>query len=95
MSDSEFVIITEPAPEQVQYLEDRLYEFNSGATGITGGDDSSVLPDLGGSHTTYRDVPLPPRTHGDVIVEQAVTSLGVEHPPWPYHPGALLDALCR
>jgi peptidoglycan/xylan/chitin deacetylase (PgdA/CDA1 family) len=43
----------------------------------------------------YRDVPLPARTHGDVIVEQAVTSLGVEHPPWPHHPGALLDALCR
>lgn len=43
----------------------------------------------------YRDVPLPPRTHGDVLVEQAVTSLGVEHPPWPRHPGALLDALCR
>jgi peptidoglycan/xylan/chitin deacetylase (PgdA/CDA1 family) len=43
----------------------------------------------------YRDVPLPPRTHGDVIVEQAVTSLGVDHPPWPRHPGALLGALCR
>ena len=43
----------------------------------------------------YRDVPLPPRTHGDVIVEQAVTSLGAEHPPWPSHPGALLGALCR
>jgi peptidoglycan/xylan/chitin deacetylase (PgdA/CDA1 family) len=43
----------------------------------------------------YRDVPLPPRTHGDVIVEQAVTSLGVDHPPWPRHHGALLGALCR
>jgi peptidoglycan/xylan/chitin deacetylase (PgdA/CDA1 family) len=43
----------------------------------------------------YRDVPLPPRTHGDVLVEQAVTSLGVEHPPWTRHPGALLGALCR
>jgi glyoxylase-like metal-dependent hydrolase (beta-lactamase superfamily II) len=43
----------------------------------------------------YRDVPLPPRTHGDVLVEQAVSSLGVEHPPWPRHPGPLLDALCR
>lgn len=43
----------------------------------------------------YRDVPLPPRTHGDVIVEQAVTSLGASHPPWTRHPGALLDALCR
>lgn len=43
----------------------------------------------------YRDVPLPDRTHGDVIVEQAITSLGVPHPPWTRHPGALLDALCR
>lgn len=43
----------------------------------------------------YRDVPLPPRTHGDVLVEQAVTSLGVDHPPWTRHPGALLGALCR
>lgn len=43
----------------------------------------------------YRDVPLPPRTRGDVIVEQAITTLGVEHPPWPHHPGALLHALCR
>lgn len=43
----------------------------------------------------YRDVPLPPRTHGDVLVEQAVISLGVEHPPWTRHPGALLGALCR
>jgi peptidoglycan/xylan/chitin deacetylase (PgdA/CDA1 family) len=43
----------------------------------------------------YRDVPLPPRTHGDVLVEQAVTSLGVAHPPWTRHPGALLGALCQ
>lgn len=43
----------------------------------------------------YRDVPLPPRTHGDVLVEQAVISLGAEHPPWTRHPGALLGALCR
>ena len=38
MSASEFVITTEPTPEQVQYLEDRIYEFNSGATGITDGE---------------------------------------------------------
>jgi peptidoglycan/xylan/chitin deacetylase (PgdA/CDA1 family) len=43
----------------------------------------------------YRDVPLPPQTHGDVLVEQAVTSLGVEHPPWTRHPGALLGEVCR
>jgi peptidoglycan/xylan/chitin deacetylase (PgdA/CDA1 family) len=43
----------------------------------------------------YRDVPLPPRTHGDVLVEQAVTSLGAEHPPWTRHPGELLAEMCR
>jgi peptidoglycan/xylan/chitin deacetylase (PgdA/CDA1 family) len=43
----------------------------------------------------YRDVPLPARTHGDVLVEQAVTSLGAEHPPWTRHPGALLGEVCR
>lgn len=37
MPTSEFVIETDPTPEQVQHLEDRLYEFNSGATGITDG----------------------------------------------------------
>lgn len=37
MSASEFVINTEPTPDDVQYLEDRLYEFNSSATGITDG----------------------------------------------------------
>lgn len=36
--DSELLITTEPTPAQVQYLEDRIYEFNSGATGITGGE---------------------------------------------------------
>jgi len=32
------IIETEPAPAQVQYLEDRLYEFNSRTTGITDGE---------------------------------------------------------
>jgi len=27
----------EPSPAEVQHLEDRLYEFNTGATGIAGG----------------------------------------------------------
>jgi GNAT superfamily N-acetyltransferase len=31
------VIETAPAPEDVQYLEERLYEFNASATGITDG----------------------------------------------------------
>jgi hypothetical protein len=38
VSASELVINTEPTPDQVQYLEDRIYEFNSGATGITDGE---------------------------------------------------------
>ncbi len=37
MGASELVISTEPTPGEVQYLEDRLYEFNSAATGISDG----------------------------------------------------------
>ena len=37
MGVSEFVIETEPAPDDVQYLEERIYEFNSTVTGITDG----------------------------------------------------------
>jgi GNAT superfamily N-acetyltransferase len=38
MLTPELVISTEPTPSEVQYLEDRLYEFNSAATGITDGE---------------------------------------------------------
>ena len=38
MPASEFVIETDPAPEEVRYLEDRLYEFNSSVTRITDGE---------------------------------------------------------
>ena len=38
MRAPELVISTEPAPDDVQYLEDRLYEFNSAATDITDGE---------------------------------------------------------
>ena len=34
----ELVIDREPTPEEVQYLEDRIYEFNSATTGITDGE---------------------------------------------------------
>jgi len=33
----ELVIETDPTPEQVQHLEDRIYEFNSKVTGLTDG----------------------------------------------------------
>jgi GNAT superfamily N-acetyltransferase len=36
MSDPE-LMACEPTPQEVQYLEDRLYEHNSGATGIADG----------------------------------------------------------
>ena len=38
MRTAELVISAEPAPSEVQYLEDRLYEFISAATGITDGE---------------------------------------------------------
>jgi GNAT superfamily N-acetyltransferase len=37
MATPELVIDAEPTPDQVQYLEDRIYEFNSGTTGIMDG----------------------------------------------------------
>jgi GNAT superfamily N-acetyltransferase len=33
----ELVMTSDPTPDQIQYLEDRIYEFNAGVTGITGG----------------------------------------------------------
>lgn len=38
MRTPELVVSAEPAQGDVQYLEDRLYEFNSAATGITDGE---------------------------------------------------------
>lgn len=38
MRTHELVITPEPTPGEVQYLEDRLYEFNAAATGITDGE---------------------------------------------------------
>ena len=38
MTTSEFIIDSEPTPNDVQYLEDRIYEFNSSVTGITDGE---------------------------------------------------------
>lgn len=38
MRDPELLISTEPTPDEVQYLEDRIYEFNAVATVITDGE---------------------------------------------------------
>ncbi len=38
MRARELLVTTEPTPGDVQFLEDRLYEFNSAATGITDGE---------------------------------------------------------
>jgi hypothetical protein len=40
---SEFVIETDPTPTQIQYLEDRLYEFNSQTTGIRDGEGLAIF----------------------------------------------------
>jgi GNAT superfamily N-acetyltransferase len=37
------MIETDPTAEQIQYLEDRLYEFNSEATGITDGQGLAIF----------------------------------------------------
>lgn len=38
MHGHQLLISTEPTPDGIQYLEDRIYEFNSSATGIQGGE---------------------------------------------------------
>jgi hypothetical protein len=37
MPDYQLVVTSDPLPDQLQYLEDRIYEFNSNTTGITDG----------------------------------------------------------
>ena len=39
----ELVITADPTPGQVQYLEDRIYEFNSTATGIGDGEYLAIF----------------------------------------------------
>lgn len=48
MPASEFVIETDPRPDQIQYLEDRLYEFNSRVTRITDGAGLAIFVRDGG-----------------------------------------------
>jgi putative oxidoreductase len=38
MTAVEFEVETDPSPEQVQYLEDRIYQFNAGVTRIADGE---------------------------------------------------------
>ncbi len=47
------------------------------------------------SDPIYRDASSPAQTQGGVLIEQAAVTMGIEHPPWPRHPRALLNALCR
>jgi GNAT superfamily N-acetyltransferase len=43
MRTPELVVSNEPMPDAVQYLEDRIYEFNSAVTGIADGEWLSIL----------------------------------------------------
>jgi len=36
--DEPSLVPVEPTPQEIQYLEDRIYEFNESATGLTGGE---------------------------------------------------------
>ena len=49
MTTPEFVVETDPPPEQVQYLEDRIYEHTVHATGIADGEWLAIFvrDDLG------------------------------------------------
>jgi len=38
MTTAAFSVETDPSPDQVQYVEDRIYEFNSAVTGIKDGE---------------------------------------------------------
>jgi GNAT superfamily N-acetyltransferase len=39
----EFSVSSEPSPSVAQYLEDRIYEFNSAATGVADGEWLSIV----------------------------------------------------
>ena len=43
MATSDLLVTTNPTPDQVQYLEDRIHEFNSGATGVTDGANFGIF----------------------------------------------------
>jgi GNAT superfamily N-acetyltransferase len=43
MRSPELVLSTDPTLSDVQYLEDRLYEFNSAATGIADGEGLAIF----------------------------------------------------
>ena len=43
MADFQLILESDPVPEQIQYLDDRLYEFNVKATGISDGRGLSIM----------------------------------------------------
>jgi GNAT superfamily N-acetyltransferase len=43
MHNPELIVSADPTPGEVQYLEDRIYEFNAGATGITDGEWLAII----------------------------------------------------
>jgi peptidoglycan/xylan/chitin deacetylase (PgdA/CDA1 family) len=45
------------------------------------------------SDPVYAQVALPDKTHGDTLIDQAITG-GAPHPPYPMQPEALLKAIC-
>ena len=59
MTAPEFVVETDPRPDQVEYLEDRIYEFNSSVTGIQDGEWLAIFVRSASVVTSgYRDAPF-------------------------------------
>ena len=77
MRTSEFTISSEPTPVEVQYLEDRLYEFNSAATGIT---DGEWLAIFGEANVPVAPVQIPEELSDDPQVVAAGIMEELVHP---------------
>lgn len=71
MSSPELVISAEPRPSEAQYLEDRIYEFNSSATGITDGEWLAIFV-RDENHRNLPHIRFSPTNPGEHFYEHAL-----------------------
>lgn len=67
MRACERLISTEPTPDDVQFVEDRLHDFNSGATGITDGEWLAIFA---------RDEDNHPHGHDNMLLRKRLDGVG-------------------
>ena len=89
----------DPTPDEVQYLEDRIYEFNSSATGIVGGEwlSFSVKRTVSwrGSAGTRGAAPVSCASSGWSNLDAAADSVGGGfRPPSRRHDGVAARKSC-